>query len=81
MKMLLLSLKILEVQFLAETRKLPIILLIDDIFAELDDGNSRDFLILLDTYQIILTTQRPLSGDESSSDFTCINLASGYTSS
>jgi recombinational DNA repair ATPase RecF len=81
MKMLLLSLKILEVRFLAETRKLPIILLIDDIFAELDDGNSRDFLILLDTYQIILTTQRPLSGDESGSDFTCINLASGYTSS
>jgi recombinational DNA repair ATPase RecF len=79
MKMLLLSLKILEVGFIAGVRNLPIILLIDDIFAELDEANSRQFLSLIGLYQIILTTQRALLPDESGSDFTCINLASLYT--
>lgn len=73
-KLLLLSLKLIEVLFLEKTRSLPIILLIDDIFAELDEENILRFLKSLTTYQTILTSQKSLPNGEDWSEFTCINL-------
>jgi recombinational DNA repair ATPase RecF len=74
MKMLLIGLKMIERAFIAETLDLPVILLIDDIFAELDDDNSVAFLDSLVRYQVILTSQKPLPNHEKYHDFTCINL-------
>lgn len=74
MKMLLIGLKMIERSFIAETLDLPVILLIDDIFAELDDENSQAFLDSLSQYQVILTSQKPLPNHEKYHDFTCINL-------
>lgn len=74
MKMLLLGLKMVESEFLTETLKLPVIILIDDIFAELDENNSETFLNSLTTYQVILTSQKPLPNHEKHHDFICINL-------
>ena len=73
-KLLLLSLKLIEVSFLSEWSKYAIILLIDDIFAELDETNIQKFLKSLRTYQTILTSQKPLPDGEDWSEFTCINL-------
>jgi DNA replication and repair protein RecF len=73
MKLLLLVLKLLEISFL-ESEKKEIILLIDDIFAELDEENISRFLKSLTPYQVILTSQKPLPGGENWSEFTCINL-------
>jgi DNA replication and repair protein RecF len=73
-KLLLLSLKLIEVAFLRDERAYPIILLIDDIFAELDEGNILRFLKSLKTYQTILTSQKSLPNGEDWSEFTCINL-------
>ncbi len=72
--MLLLGLKMVEAEFLTETLKLPVIILIDDIFAELDENNSETFLNSLTTYQVILTSQKPLPNHEKHHDFICINL-------
>lgn len=72
--MLLLALKKLEVNFLEKYMKMPIILLVDDIFAELDEVNIIKFLNSLTTYQTILTSQKPLPEGENWSDFICINL-------
>lgn len=74
MKMLLLGLKVIERQFIADTLDTDVILLIDDIFAELDDVNSDIFLNSLMQYQIILTSQKPLPNQEKYHDFICINL-------
>jgi DNA replication and repair protein RecF len=74
MKMLLLWLKIIERQFIASTLDIPVILLIDDIFAELDDMNADIFLSSLMQYQVILTSQKPLPNQEKYQDFACINL-------
>ena len=74
MKLLLLSLKLLEVNFLEEREDKTVILLIDDIFAELDEENICRFLKTLTTYQTILTSQKALPNWENWSEFTCINL-------
>ena len=74
MKMLLLGLKIIERHFISTTLDLPVILLIDDIFAELDENNSDIFLSSLMQYQVILTSQKPLPNHEKYHDFACINL-------
>ena len=72
--MLLLGLKIVETEFITETLKVPAIILIDDIFAELDENNSEVFLNSLTTYQVVLTSQKPLPNHEKHHDFICINL-------
>lgn len=72
--MILLGLKMIEMEFIATTLNLMVILLIDDIFAELDDKNSDVFLSILTQYQIILTSQKPLPNHEKYDDFICINL-------
>lgn len=64
MKMLLLGLKTLEVQFLEKYTNIPVLLLIDDIFAELDEKNSFQFINSLKTYQTILTSQKPHENSE-----------------
>jgi DNA replication and repair protein RecF len=74
MKMILLGLKMIECEFIARTLDLPVILLIDDIFAELDEENSEIFLNSLTTHQVILTSQKPLPNHEKHHDFICINL-------
>ena len=74
MKMLLLGLKVLEVRFLEKYLNIPIILLIDDIFAELDEENLLKFLNSLTTHQTILTSQKPLPVHENWNNFICINL-------
>jgi recombinational DNA repair ATPase RecF len=74
MKMILLGLKMIERQFISATLDLPVILLIDDIFAELDEANSDIFLSSLMQYQVILTSQKPLPNHEKYHDFSCINL-------
>lgn len=74
MKMLVLALKILEVEFLKKYKNLPVILLIDDIFAELDEKNMIHFLNSLTTYQVILTSQKPLPHGVNWEEFICINL-------
>jgi recombinational DNA repair ATPase RecF len=74
MKMILLGLKLIEAEFITETLGIPVIILIDDIFAELDEYNSELFLNSLTTYQFILTSQKPLPNPEKYHDFICINL-------
>lgn len=74
MKMLLLAMKKLEVLFLENHIHMPILLLVDDIFAELDEGNIVHFLNSLTPYQTILTSQKPLPEGKNWSDFICINL-------
>lgn len=74
MKMLLLGLKMIEADFLSQTLSIPVILLVDDIFAELDEVNSDTLLKSLTTYQVILTSQKSLPNHEKYHDFICINL-------
>jgi recombinational DNA repair ATPase RecF len=74
MKMLLLGLKILEADFIEKTLHIQVVLLIDDIFAELDTKNSEIFLNSLMPYQMILTSQKPLPNGEKYGDFICINM-------
>lgn len=74
MKMVLLGLKIIEARFISKILDIPVILLVDDIFAELDEYNSEIFLNSLKTYQVILTSQKPLPHHEKHHDFICINL-------
>lgn len=75
MKMILLGLKMIEVDYISARLNCPMILLIDDIFAELDDMNSDIFLNSLMQHQIILTSQKPLPNHEKYHDFICINLS------
>ena len=75
MKMILLGLKMIEVDYISSRLNCPMILLIDDIFAELDDMNSDIFLNSLMQHQIILTSQKPLPNHEKYHDFICINLS------
>lgn len=72
--MVLLGLKIIEARFVSKILNIPAILLVDDIFAELDEINSEIFLNSLKTYQVILTSQKPLPNHEKHHDFICINL-------
>lgn len=73
--MILLGLKMIEVDYISARLNCPMILLIDDIFAELDDMNSDIFLNSLMQHQIILTSQKPLPNHEKYHDFICINLS------
>ncbi len=75
MKMILLWLKMIEVDYTSTMQGFPVILLIDDIFAELDGINSSIFLNSLMQYQVILTSQKPLPNHEKYHDFICINLS------
>ena len=72
--MLLLGLKMLEAKFISDILHIPVIILIDDIFAELDEKNSEIFLNSLIQYQVILTSQKSLPNHEKHHDFICINL-------
>lgn len=75
MKMILLWLKMIEVEYINSLLNIPVILLIDDIFSELDENNSEIFLNSLMQYQIILTSQKPLPNHEKYHNFICINVA------
>lgn len=75
MKMLLLWLKMIEVDYINAVLNIPVVLLVDDIFAELDENNSEIFLNSLMQYQIILTSQKPLPNHEKVNDFICINIS------
>jgi DNA replication and repair protein RecF len=74
-KMLLLGLKQLEILFLKKYLSLPIILLLDDLFAELDMDHAERLIERFDADQIILTTQRVLPESEKWKHFSCINLS------
>lgn len=74
MKMLLLGLKVIESDFLAYQTQKEIILLVDDIFAELDENNIIIFLNTIIQHQTILTSQKPLPDGVNHENFTCINL-------
>lgn len=73
-KMLLLALKQIEVLFLEKILHLPIVLLFDDLFAELDHRHAEQIGEIFDVSSIIITTQKPLPESEKWTDFICINL-------
>ena len=73
-KVLLLALKQLEILFIRRHLSLPIVLLFDDIFAELDLDHAERVIETLHTDQVILTTQRALPKSEKWAHFACINL-------
>ena len=73
--MLLLGLKMIEADYINSVLSIPVVLLIDDIFAELDDTNSEIFLNSLMQHQVILTSQKPLPNHEKDHDFICINIS------
>ncbi len=64
----------IEQDCIAQILDMDVILLVDDIFAELDESNSQIFLDSLMQYQVILTSQKPLPNHEKYHHFTCINL-------
>lgn len=74
MKMILLGLKVIECDFLEKQTEKKIVLLVDDIFAELDENNIILFLNIIIQHQIILTSQKPLPKAINPKNFTCINL-------
>jgi DNA replication and repair protein RecF len=76
-KMLLLGLKQLEILLLRRYLSLPIILLFDDLFAELDMHHAERIIERFDADQIILTTQRDIPDTEKWKHFSCINLTPG----
>lgn len=73
-KILLLWLKQIEIFFLKKHLGLPIVLLLDDLFAELDTHNAERLIEKYEVDQIILTTQRELPKNEKWDHFSCINL-------
>ncbi len=73
--MLLLGLKQLEILFLRSQLDLPIVLLFDDLFAELDMSHAERLIERFEADQIILTTQRSLPESEKWAHFSCINLS------
>lgn len=75
MKMILLGLKVIECDFLAKQTEKHIVLLVDDIFAELDENNILIFLNIIIQHQIILTSQKPLPKAINPEKYTCINLS------
>lgn len=74
MKMILLWLRLIESEFIQKVLWVSVVILIDDIFAELDDRNSSLFIDSLINHQVILTSQKPLPNQEKHKDFICINL-------
>lgn len=77
-KILLLGLKQIEILFLRKYVDLPIILLFDDIFAELDFSYAEELIKSFEAEQVIVTSQRPLPDGENWERFSCIQLNSGY---
>jgi DNA replication and repair protein RecF len=73
-KVLLLALKQIEILFIKKHINLPIVLLFDDIFAELDQNYAEHVIEIFDVDQVILTTQRPLPDSKKWDDFSCIKL-------
>jgi DNA replication and repair protein RecF len=59
-KMLLLALKQIEILFLRKHLSLPIVLLFDDLFAELDLTHALRVIDIFDADQVLVTSQRPL---------------------
>lgn len=74
-KMLLLGLKQLEILFIKKYLNVPVILLFDDLFAELDMNHAEKIIEKFDADQIILTTQRDIPKNEKWQSFSCINLS------
>ncbi len=74
MKMILLGMKFIEANFLEKYTEKSIILLIDDIFAELDEKNSKNFFNIITQHQMILTSQKSLEIANNSQKISCINL-------
>ena len=58
----------------AQQTEKQLILLVDDIFAELDENNIILFLNIIIQHQIILTSQKSLPEGINHEKFTCINL-------
>ncbi len=79
-KTLLLGLKYLELLFLERISGLPVILLFDDIFAELDEAHAKSIIGHFDAQQVIITSQRPLPKNENWAHFSCININPEYHS-
>ena len=75
-KILLLFLKYFEVVFLERITKKWIIVLLDDLFSELDAEYSNRVLQMFSKYQIFITAQFFLEHIRESWDFSCINLNS-----
>ncbi len=73
-KVLLLTLKQIEILFLRKYVNLPIILLFDDVFAELDFDYAEKILGIFDVDQVIMTSQKALPEWENWEHFSCINL-------
>lgn len=59
-KVLLLALKQVEILFIRKYLELPIVLLFDDIFAELDLSHAEILIGSFEAEQVIMTSQRPL---------------------
>ena len=77
-KVLLLALKQIEILFLRKYVDLPIVLLFDDIFAELDQSYAEHIISLFEADQLIMTSQRSLPIWKNWECFSCINLNSEY---
>ncbi len=75
MKMILLWLKVIECDFIVKQTEKHMVLLVDDIFAELDENNILIFLNIIIQHQIILTSQKPLPNAINPEKYTCINLS------
>ncbi|GAB0175296.1 MAG: DNA replication/repair protein RecF [Candidatus Altimarinota bacterium] len=73
-KVLLLALKQIEILFLKKIFQSPIVLLFDDIFAELDQNYAEHVIETFDVDQVVFTTQRVLPVSEKWEEFSCINL-------
>ncbi len=74
-KVLLLTLKHLEISFLESVTRKSMLLLFDDLFAELDEAHIGQMLERFSTYQLIFTTQKLPDFLKKNTDFTCINLS------
>lgn len=77
-KMLLLALKQIEILFLKKQVHLPIILLFDDVFAELDLQYAEKLIQSFEADQVIMTSQRSLPEGRNWENFSCIHLDSAY---
>lgn len=73
-KTLLLALKHIEILFIKKYLDIPIILLFDDIFAELDEAHADSIIAQFWGNQVIITSQRNLPINEKWKNFSCINL-------
>ena len=73
-KVLLLALKQIEILFLRKHFEAPIVLLFDDLFAELDQQHTEHIIDIFDVDQVVVTTQRSLPASEKWEDFSCIKL-------